>query len=145
MVALRWLGDQTKNEEPHEIDLTGFPEAQAIVQWVWDNRRPDCDLLFHVNGKRVGTLRSELKRTCVHLGIPYGRTTGKVFHDTRHTAKTNLTEADIPDEIAMTITGHKDVKTFRGYHVVRKSAQQRALRRYSEHLAQERAAHGTRS
>jgi hypothetical protein len=143
--ALRWQGDQTKNAQPHEIDLTGLPEAQELVQWAWDNRLPDCDLLFHVNGKPVGSLRSELKRTCKHLGIPYGRKHGKVFHDTRHTAKTNLTEAGIPDEVAMTITGHKDVKTFRSYHVRRKSSQQRYLRQYGERLAQERAAQNDRS
>ena len=47
---------------------------------------------------------SELQRTCDVLGIPYGRSKGVVFHDTRHSAVTNLVGAGVPETIAMTIT-----------------------------------------
>ena len=81
---LRWPGEETKNGEPHELVLVG--EELEIVQRAWAKRLPDCDFLFHVNGKRLGPMISELRRTCAALGIPYGRRTGVVFHDTRHSA-----------------------------------------------------------
>jgi hypothetical protein len=56
------------------------------VERAWANRLPDCDFLFQVEGKPVGLMRSELRRTCQVLGIPYDRGTGIVFHDTRHSA-----------------------------------------------------------
>jgi integrase len=79
---LKWPGEETKNGEPHEVVLVGEP--RAIVQRAWANRLPDCDYLFHVNGKPLGPMLSELRRTCQKLGIPYGRGQGIVFHDTRH-------------------------------------------------------------
>ena len=53
-----------------------------------------------MNGKALGPMRSELERTCRALGI--------VFHDTRHSAITSLTEAGAPEAVGMTITRHKD-------------------------------------
>jgi hypothetical protein len=137
---LKWTAYQTKNGEEHEILLSPFPDALAIVQRNWGKRLPDCDLLFHVAGRPLGNQRSELRRTCAHLGISYGRKHGKVFHDSRHTAKTNLTEAGVPDEVAMTVTGHKDVSVFKSYHVRRKQQQAEALRRLQDHLNQNRPA-----
>src|SRR5437667_10467774 len=52
-------------------------------------------------------MRSELERICRALGIPYGRGKGIVFHDTRHSAITSLTEAGAPEAVGMTITRHK--------------------------------------
>jgi hypothetical protein len=72
--------EATKNDEAHVIALHG--EARAIVERAWGRRRPDCDLLFHVDGKPLGSLRSEFRRTCKALGIPYGRGRGVIRHDT---------------------------------------------------------------
>ena len=62
---------------------------------------PDCDFLFHVKGKPIGPMISELKRTCAALGIPYGRGKGIVFHDTRHSAVTNLVGSGVPEVVAI--------------------------------------------
>ncbi len=59
---LRWDSNQTKNRRPHEIVLVG--EALEIVQRAWDTRLLDSRFLFHVEGKPVGPLHSELRRTC---------------------------------------------------------------------------------
>jgi integrase len=61
---LRWPGEETKNGEPHELMLVG--EELEIVQRAWAKRLPDCDLLFHANGKRLGPMISELQ-TPAHL------------------------------------------------------------------------------
>ena len=75
---LRWPKEETKGKRhAHEVVLVG--EELEIVQRAWANRLPDCDFLFHVDGKPLGPMRYELERTCAALGIPYGRGTGIVF------------------------------------------------------------------
>ena len=60
---LSWSGEETKNGLlAHVVALRG--EALAIVQCAWTNRLPDCDFLFHVHGKPLGPMFSELRRTC---------------------------------------------------------------------------------
>jgi integrase len=135
---LRWPGDDTKNGEAHEVALVG--EAADIVRRAWARRLPDCDHLFHVDGQPLGGMRSELRRTCEALGIPYGRRTGIVFHDTRHSAVTNLVGAGVPETVAMTITGHADRNVFTRYNVRRDDVQAEALRRQHEYLRRMQAA-----
>jgi integrase len=71
---LSWPGEETKNGKAHEVVLVG--ETQEIVRRAWEHRRADCEHLFHVNGKPLGPMVSELRRTCALLGIPYGRNKG---------------------------------------------------------------------
>jgi len=133
---LRWSGEETKNGERHDVVLVG--EARAIVERAWGNRLPDCDFLFHVNGRPVGPMISELRRTCEVLGIPYGRGKGVVWHDTRHSAVTNLVGAGVPETVAMTITGHADRSVFQRYNVRRDDVQADALARQENYLTRKR-------
>jgi integrase len=133
---LRWPGEETKNGEPHELKLVGEP--RAIVERAWASRLPDCDFLFHVGGKPLGSMLSELRRTCAALGIPYGRGKGIVFHDTRHSAVTNLVGAGVPEVVAMTVTGHADRSVFQRYNVRRDDVQADALERQEIYLTQQR-------
>jgi integrase len=135
---LKWPGTETKNGEPHEVVLHG--EALAIVQRAWAARRPDCDHLFHVNGKPLGSMRSELRRTCKKLGIPYGRGAGIVWHDTRHSAVTNLVAAGAPEVVAMSVTGHADASVFKRYNVRRDTVQADALAKLMAYLDGQRGA-----
>jgi len=133
---LRWPGEETKNGEPYEVKLMG--EARAIVERAWASRLPDCDLLFHVVAKPLGPMLSELRRTCEALGIPYGRSKGVVFHDTRHSAVTNLVGAGVPEVVAMTVTGHAERAVFQRYNVRRDDVQADALERQETYLTQQR-------
>jgi integrase len=63
---------------------------------------------------------SELRRTCALVGIPYGRSKGVVFHDTRHSAATNLIGAEVPEVVALTITGHSDPGVLKRYNIIRR-------------------------
>ena len=133
---LKWPGEETKNGEPHEVVLVG--EELAIVQRAWANRLPDCDFLFHVEGKPLGSMRSELERTCAALGIRYGRSKGIVFHDTRHSAVTNLVASGTGEAAAMSITGHADPTVFKRYNVRRDAVQADAAARRDLYLAAQR-------
>jgi hypothetical protein len=134
---LRWPKEETKGKRhAHEVVLVG--EELEIVQRAWANRLPDCEFLFHVDGKPLGPLRFELARTCAALGIPYGRGTGIVFHDTRHSAVTNLVDSGSGEAAAMSITGHADPSVFKRYHVRRDAAQAEAAERRAAYLAAQR-------
>ena len=122
----KWPEVLTKNGDPHEVPLAH--ESLEIVRWAWENRRLDSDYLFHANGKPLGPMPSELKRTGQALGIPYGRGKGIVFHDTGHMAITSFTDAGVPEAVGMTISGHKDPKVYKDYNVRRTAAQANALR-----------------
>jgi integrase len=87
-------------------------------------------------------MRSELRRTCTLLGIPYGRSTGVVFHDTRHSAVTNLVGAGVAEIAAMSITGHADRSVFARYNIRRDAVQADAAAKRDEYL---RAQRGTTS
>ena len=81
---------------------------------------------------------SELRRTCAQLGIPYGRTRGIVWHDTRHSAVTNLVGAGVPEAVAMTITGHSDPSMLKRYNVRSDAVQADALQQQERYLAGQR-------
>lgn len=81
---------------------------------------------------------------------PYGRGHGVVWHDTRHSAVTNLVNAGIPEPVAMSVTGHADASVFKRYNVRRDAVQVDALARLNGYLAAQRAdtpasGHDTRS
>jgi integrase len=134
---LRWSKEETKGKRhAHEVVLVG--EEREIVERAWANRLPDCDFLFHVDGKPLGPMRYELQRTCAALGIPYGRGTGIVFHDTRHSAVTNLVDSGSGEAAAMSITGHADPSVFKRYHVRRDAAQAEAAVRRAAYLTAQR-------
>src|SRR5262249_10151752 len=80
----------------------------------------------------------ELQRTCKRLGIPYGRSAGIVFHDTRHSAVTNLVDSGTGEAAAMSITGHSDPSIFKRYHVRRDAAQAAPATRRTAHPAAQR-------
>src|SRR5262245_14359562 len=134
---LRWSKEETKNKrQPHEVVLGD--EERAIVQRAWAARLPDCDFLFHIDGKPLGPMLSELRRTCKLLNIPYGRARGIVFHDTRHSAVTNLVASGTGETAAMSITGHLDPKVFKNYNVRRDAVQMDAAARRDAYLAAQR-------
>src|SRR5262249_49651605 len=137
---LRWPKEETRGKRrPHVVVLGD--EERAIVQRAWANRLPDCDFLFHVDGKPLGPMHSELERTCKLLGIPYGRSTedGVVFHDTRHSAVTNLGASGTDEAAAMSITGHVDPGVYKRYGVRRDDVQADATARRDAYLARQRA------
>jgi integrase len=132
--TLRWPKEETKGKRhAHDVVLVG--EELEIVQRAWATRLPNCDFLFHVDGQPLGPMRSELERTCTLLGIPYGRSRGVVFHDTRHSAVTNLVAAGTGEAVAMSITGHADPSVFKRYNVRRAAVQAEALAQKNAYLA----------
>jgi integrase len=129
--VITWRGDQTKTGKrtgvPHVLPLDG--RSREIVQSAWAQRQPDCGYLFHEDGKPLGLLRSEWNRACKKAGFPVGRKHGGyVFHNTRHSAITNMSAAGVPDTVATTISGHRTLSVFKRYNIVSPETQRAALR-----------------
>ena len=82
--------------------------------------------------------RSQSNGRCWALDIPYGRSTGVVFHDTRHSAVTNLVASGTGEAAGMSITGHADPSVFKRYNIRRDAVQAEAAERRNAYLAAQR-------
>jgi len=129
VTALTWEDKKVKNRKPDVLPLTG--RAQEIVQRLWEARAIGKVPLFHLDGKPIGHLRSELKRACKKAGIPYGRKVagGFTFHDTRPCALPDAQAAAVPDSVARTISGHRTDSAHRRYLLTQEAAQLAALQK----------------
>ena len=61
-----------------------------------------------------------------------------VFHDTRHSAVTNLVASGTGEVAAMSITGHADPSVFKRYNVRRDAVQAEARHGSNAYLATQR-------
>jgi integrase len=113
-------------------------EELGIVQRAWENRRPDCDFLFHVDGKPLGPCAQSWNGLARSPASPTAATKGIVFHDTRHSAVTNLVASGTGEAAAMSITGHADPAVFKRYNVRRDAVQAEAVERRAANLAAQR-------
>jgi integrase len=125
--VLTWNLEDTKTKEPHVLPLDGRP--LAIIQACHAARRLHCRYVFH--GPRcapgvepsqeygcVGDFKRAWETACEKAGFPVGRKTGGyVFHNTRHTAVTNLVNAGTPAHEAMNVSGHRTRSVFDRYSI----------------------------
>lgn len=127
-----------KTGKPHSVALSGEP--LEIIQRVWARRLPDLADLFHRDRASISgdEVRRAFKRACEANDIPYGRGNGVIFHDTRHSAVTNLVAAGTGEAVAMSITGHVTQSVFTRYNITRDEVQEAAFTRQGDHLADQR-------
>jgi integrase len=130
-VALVYRPDQVKQRTPHEVPLVG--RAQEIVNVLWRARTLGCRFLLHVNGKPLRELTSEWRRACAAAGLLAGRKGGGiVLYNLRHSCRTNLAEAGVPDSTARAISGHKTESAHKRYDITQTGTKAAALAAMSE-------------
>jgi integrase len=86
-------------------------------------------LIFHRNGEPIREFRKSWRTACRKAGI------NRLFHDLRRSAVRNMTQAGVPQTVAMKISGHETDAMFRRYAIVSETDLRTALRATQQYLA----------
>jgi integrase len=108
----------TKTNEAREVPLDD-ELAEALRRFP---RVLSCPYLFTVKGKRIEDCKTAFNAACRRAGIRDFR-----FHDLRHCAVTNLRKAGVPQNVIMSISGHKTDSMLRRYDKVDREDRRVAL------------------
>ena len=76
-------------------------------------RDPTSPLVFHRDGIPVRRWRTAWRTACQAAGVPT-----RFLHDCRRTAARNLIRANVPERVAMLLTGHKSRAIFDRYNII---------------------------
>ena len=88
------------------------PIAEALARRR-ARRDPDSPLVFHRDGIAVRRWRPAWRTACQAAGVPT-----RFLHDCRRTAARNLIRANVPERVAMLLTGHKSRAIFDRYNII---------------------------
>ncbi len=103
-------GRITKNGTPRKLALVGT--YREIIKRRLNARVIGCDLIFHRNGKPLGSFRKAWANACKKAGVA-----SLLFHDLRRSAIRNMVRAGVERTVARTISGHKTEAIFSRYDI----------------------------
>jgi integrase len=115
--------EMTKTDEARTVYLT--PEVKVMLAarlervdaFSRKTERIIPSLFPHLSGRHRGEPRLDFRKRWItafrKAGVP-----GRLRHDFRHTAVRNMVNAGVPENVAMTVTGHKTRAVFDRYHIV---------------------------
>ncbi|MGB7762852.1 MAG: site-specific integrase [Bryobacteraceae bacterium] len=102
---------QTKGKRPRTVPIYG--DMTEWLAWQSKRRQPGCELVFHWDGKPLGSHLKGWAKACTAVGLDRLH-----FHDLRRSAVRNMERAGIPRNVAMQISGHKTESVYRRYDIV---------------------------
>jgi integrase len=89
------------------------------------------EFIFHRgDGKPVKEFRKSWRTACKLAKCP-----GKLFHDLRRTACSDMIDAGVPQSTCMAITGHTTISTFLRYAISSDDAKSDALEKTAAYRA----------
>jgi integrase len=109
--AIRIEKAQAKGKKPRTLPIYG--DMIEWLRWQAKHRVDGCDLVFHWNGKPLGSHLKGWERACTAVGLEELH-----FHDLRRSAVRNMERAGIPRHVAMQISGHRTESVYRRYDIV---------------------------
>ena len=107
------------------------PIAEALARRR-ARRDPTSPLVFHRDGIPVRRWRTAWRTACQAAGVPT-----RFLHDCRRTAARNLIRANVPERVAMLLTGHKSRAIFDRYNIINEQELLDAGDQLVEYLAQQ--------
>jgi integrase len=121
---------QAKGKKGRVLPIYG--DMQEWLEWQRERRALGCDLVFHWNGKPLGSHLKGWDKACTKAELD-----GLHFHDLRRSAVRNMERAGIPRHVAMSISGHRTEAVYRRYDIVVESDLKAAGEKLAEyHKAQ---------
>jgi integrase len=121
---------ETKNGEELTVPFVGTMAATFKALHAARKPQPE-DLVFTRGGKPILDFRGGWSKALAAAGVQ-----GKhLWHGNRRSAAVNLMAAGVDEQTAMSITGHKDVATFRKYRQLLDAAKLAAAVKLTQHLA----------
>lgn len=140
----------SKAAEPRLVAMGG-DLYEVLSDWHQLSREqyPECPWICHYEGKRLGSIKTTWKTSCVAAGLgawtKEGRFPGNrgyrgpTPHDFRRTGVRNLVRSGVPEKLAMKISGHKTRAVFDRYNIVNEEDLIEAGRRVVAHHEQQHA------
>jgi integrase len=140
-----WSAAEVKAKHAYVLPLDGRP--LALIEGLYATRRLFCPFVFHAPTCAPGRVPSRLygcvgylettwASACKRAGFPVGRKHGGfTFHNTRHTAVTNLVNAGVPTHEAMAVSGHRTRSVFDRYSLALKDQTRSAMRQVTRYTA----------
>ena len=107
------------------------PIAEALARRR-ARRDPGSPLVFHRDGIPIRRWRTAWRTACQAAGVPT-----RFLHDCRRTAARNLIRANVPERVAMLLTGHKSRAIFDRYNIIHEQELLDAGDQLVEYLAQQ--------
>ena len=107
------------------------PIAEALARRR-ARRDPGSPLVFHRDGIPIRRWRTAWRTACQAAGVPT-----RFLHDCRRTAARNLIRANVPERVAMLLTGHKSRAIFDRYNIINEQELLDAGDQLVEYLAQQ--------
>jgi integrase len=162
--SLTLRGEDSKNGEARIVPLVG--ELAAIISRrpaarpVKENGAVRmAETIFHRDGAPVGEFRKAWQTAAIAAGLgrmicrACGREGvekscpdckrqckyhGEIFHNFRRAAARNLSQAGVPQAVAMKITGHKTASMYQRYNIVVTDDLRKALERTEQYRAEQK-------
>jgi hypothetical protein len=126
---VRLRAEHSKNKRPRVVMLRR--ELRALLERRAARRRLECTFVFHRDGKRLGDFRKAWRTACKAAGI-----VGCLFHDLRRSAVRNMVRAQVPERVAMAVSGHKTRAVFDRYNIVSEDDLAAAAERTAAYLTE---------
>ena len=101
---------ETKNGEPRKIRMTG--EVTTLIQQCCIGKQSADYVFTRDNGKAVKSFRGEWEKLVTAAGMP-----NLILHDFRRSAVRNMVRRNVPQSVAMAISGHKTASVFGRYNI----------------------------
>ena len=126
--AIRLRAENSKNKEARRpLVLAG--ELFNLISRALHNRRLDCPFVFHDNGQPVGDFRKAWANASRESGVSV------LVHDLRRSGVRNMVRSNIPERVAMAISGHKTRSVFDRYNIVSEADMEQAIAKVSTYVA----------